>query len=203
MADALKTLITAVERLQHPWARKLYVIWNDWRGDRRMPIIGDEPDLAGLSALLPYMLLLEPGALGASYRVRLAGTGLRLLAGTELTGHDILGLWPATPERRALAAAFREVVGDHCPVMLRLSGETAGGAPLDLEMLCLPVRFGARGGVHVLGMLLPCGEALPLVSLPITRYRLLERIEIGTPVAPVASDEAVERPGPAAIPRTV
>ncbi|QPC41281.1 PAS domain-containing protein [Kaustia mangrovi] len=203
MADALNTLITAVERFQHPWARKLYVIWNDWRGDRRMPVIGEEPDLAGLSALLPYMLLLAPGALGASYRFRLSGTGLRLLAGTDLTGRDILDLLPELPERRALATALREVVGDHRPVMLRLSGEAADGARLALEMLCLPVRFGAHNRVHIMGVLLPCGEAPPLVSLPITRYRLLERIAIGGPVAPAAPSGTAGRFVPAPIPRIV
>lgn len=182
-----------LDRLQHPRARKLFVMWNDWRGARTMPT-RNELDLGALKPVLPYMLILERSPVSPRYIFRLAGTALREVTGIELTGRDLLDLWPAGMERIYMEQALDKVVGAQIASVFRLRGETGNGHYLALEMLCLPVRVDNRRTVNVLGALLPFSAPFWLGDPMIRRYRLIERTALCTAAAPDA-DETVPAPG--------
>lgn len=69
----------------HPLLRRLYDYWDGKRAGRAMPA---RPDLdpVDIPELLPHLILLDVTYDPMRFRVRLYGTGVRDLRGTDLTG---------------------------------------------------------------------------------------------------------------------
>lgn len=121
--------------MQHPNSIALLTYWDAKRGERPCPARSDiEP--ADIARYLPHVLISET-ADDNSWRFRLAGTALCNLAGQELKGLPVSGLWLAD-YRRNLGNILR-AVAEGAPAALALEGLSQTGKPLKAEALFLPL----------------------------------------------------------------
>jgi hypothetical protein len=140
--------------MKHPSNRELFDYWNDRRGERLAPERSDiEP--AAIRKILGDTFVLEANG-PDNHLFRIAGTRLCALFGRELKTESFLKLWERpgqTAIRELLAVVMEEKVG----IVATVTGATRDDtlAPLNLEMLVLPLGYHSRGEARVMGALLP------------------------------------------------
>jgi hypothetical protein len=140
--------------MKHPSNRELFDYWNERRGERLAPERADiEP--AAIRRILGDTFVLEATG-GDSHPFRIAGTRLCALFGRELKAESFLKLWQRpgqTAIRELIAVVMEEKVGIVASVTGATSDDTL--APLNLEMLLLPLAYQSRGDARVMGALVP------------------------------------------------
>lgn len=157
--------------------RLLFAHWDRLRGERAAPTRGDI-DPAHLRSFLAdvFMLDAKPWQEG---RIRLAGTRVCALFGHELKGQRLPELWFEC-ERAEISRLIGAVTGGMHGLVASLTGETAQGRELDLEMLLLPVRPNATSQCGAIGSfaalnLPPWFGVDALTSLSTRSIRMIER----------------------------
>jgi hypothetical protein len=157
--------------------RLLFAHWDRLRGERAAPTRGDI-DPAHLRSFLAdvFMLDAKPWQEG---RIRLAGTRVCALFGHELKGQRLPELWFES-ERAEISRLIGAVTGGMHGLVASLTGETAQGRELDLEMLLLPVRPNATSQCGAIGSfaalnLPPWFGVDALTSLSTRSIRMIER----------------------------
>jgi len=140
--------------MKHPSNRELFEYWNERRGTRAAPERADiEP--GAIRQVLGDTFVIEVNR-NDNHLFRLAGTRLCALFGRELKAESFLKLWSRTAQtaiRELLAVVMDEKVG----VVASATGTTADDilAPINLELLLLPLAFRSRNEARVMGALAP------------------------------------------------
>jgi hypothetical protein len=140
--------------MKHPSNRELFDYWNERRGERLAPERADiEP--ADIRHVLGDTFVLEANAT-ENHLFRIAGTRLCALFGRELKTESFIKLWQQpgqTAIRELIAVVMEEKVG----IVASATGATADDtlAPVQLELLLLPLAFRSRGEARVMGALVP------------------------------------------------
>ena len=140
--------------MKHPSNRELFNYWNERRGERLAPERADiEP--AAIRHVLGDTFVTEMSG-SENHLFRIAGTRLCALFGRELKAESFLKLWSRTAQtaiRELLAVVMDEKVG----VVASATGTTADDilAPINLELLLLPLAFRSRNEARVMGALAP------------------------------------------------
>jgi hypothetical protein len=140
--------------MKHPSCQDLFAYWDARRGLRAVPERGDIEPGAIRHLLGDTFILGIGGGADDAHPFRLAGTRVCALFGRELKGESFAGLW---------AAASRKPIGDLVAVVMDESvGLVAGasalneaGAPLELELLLLPLGGRRPGHARAIGVLAP------------------------------------------------
>ena len=123
--------------MKHAASRALHAYWDRLRGARAAP---DRADLdpGAIRSLLGDVYLLELG-MPRQFTIRLAGTRLCTLFCRELKGASLDSLFAAA-DRGEIADLVSEVTGSVIPMVAGISGETATGQTIDLELMALPLQ---------------------------------------------------------------
>jgi len=160
----------------HPGSRALFRHWEAIRGERSVPSRSDL-DLRRITDIVPWLFILERNPVRQAYRWRLAGTGIGLLWGRELTGGEFLDEWRAH-ERPGFGAILDRVVAELQPCIARAHAMSIDGDWVKLELLGVPIRTTASNQVQILGTVLPLENPkwlghVPLDSLSLQNTKLI------------------------------
>jgi hypothetical protein len=140
--------------MKHPANRELLNYWNKQRGKRLAPDRAEiEP--SSIRTVLGDIFLLEFNT-DETAPFRLAGTRLCALFRRELRGENFFKLWlPSyrTAIRDLIDGMIDEKVGCVAGVTAAASDDIL--APVQLEMLLLPLEFHSRGRALAIGALAP------------------------------------------------
>jgi hypothetical protein len=140
--------------MKHPSNRELFDYWNERRGDRLAPERADiEP--AAIRQVLGDTFVIEMSG-PDSHQFRIAGTRLCALFGRELKAESFLKLW-SRPGQTAIRELLSVVMDEKVGIVASATGTTSDDtlAPLNLELLLLPLAFRSRNEARVMGALLP------------------------------------------------
>jgi hypothetical protein len=138
--------------MKHPSIRQLFEYWTERRGRRPAPDRAEIEPGAIRRVLADTFILAVDAEAGHPFRV--AGTRVCAAFGRELKNEAFAGLWSAdsTPlVRDLLAVVAAETIG----VVASARGADGEGAPLELELLLLPLCHGGRTDARMLGALVP------------------------------------------------
>jgi len=130
--------------------------WEALRDGRLMPTRADV-DPRGIAGVLEFAFLLEKIAPGLG-RIRLAGLHLNEIMGMEVRGMPVTALF--LPDARREITRVLEAVLDE-PAEVRLALRSEGGyrlAPLEAQMILLPLRDETGRPTRILGALQSRGE---------------------------------------------
>ncbi|MDS7597236.1 PAS domain-containing protein [Agrobacterium tumefaciens] len=157
----------------------IYAYWNDLRGGRSAPKREDIDPVKLKHHLGDLFILTDPG--DECPRFRLAGTRICALFGRELRDNRFSSLW--LTETAPFANRIAQGVMQHgLPVLFKAEADDGySDAPLNFEMLLLPLRSESMEHPRLLGALLPEHPrpefASPIDHLALTSSNLL-RTEI-------------------------
>ena len=140
--------------MKHSANRELFEYWNERRGTRLAP---DRTDIdpAAIRKVLGDTFVLEANGI-ENHLFRLAGTRLCALFGRELKTESFIKLWQRSGQtaiRELVAVVTEEKVGIVASVTGATSDDTL--APVQLELLLLPLAYQSRAEARVLGALAP------------------------------------------------
>lgn len=160
--------------MKHSSTRELFDYWNARRGRRPAPERNDiEPEAIRRVLADTFIFGIDDGA---GHPFRIAGTRVCALFGRELRGTGFLNLWE-TASRGFTSALIAIVAQESVGMVAGVSGTSAAGDPLDLELLALPLHHGGRSDARVLGSLTPMTmpawigtSALGALALETLRY---------------------------------
>jgi hypothetical protein len=140
--------------MKHPSNRDLFEYWNKRRGTRAAPERADiEP--GAIRHVLGDTFVIEVNR-ADNHLFRLAGTRLCALFGRELKAESFTKLWQRSGQnaiRELIAVVMDEKIG----VVASVTGATSDDvlAPVQLEMLMLPLVSQSPAEARVLGALAP------------------------------------------------
>ncbi|KQT45646.1 PAS domain-containing protein [Methylobacterium sp. Leaf456] len=184
--------------MKHPTSRQLHAYWNRLRGTRSAPERGEiEPGEIRNLLADSFILEIDPGR--GTCAVRLAGTRLCALFGRELRGGPFAGLWPAeaggtqADPWRLVEAVTADTVG----MVAGLTGTTARGESLDLELVLLPLRHRGKTEARMLGALSPHTIPPWLGIRPILHVETVSQRVLAPATDAAARDFAEALPEPA------
>ena len=140
--------------MKHSANRELFEYWNERRGTRLAPDRADI-DPAAIRKVLGDTFVLEANGI-ENHLFRLAGTRLCALFGRELKTESFIKLWQRSGQsaiRELVAVVTEEKVG----IVASATGATSDDtlAPVQLELLLLPLAYQSRAEARVLGALAP------------------------------------------------
>ncbi|GKY88971.1 PAS domain-containing protein [Sinisalibacter aestuarii] len=130
--------------------------WEGLRDGRLMPM-RSEVDPRGIADMLEYAFILERIAPGLA-RLRLAGMHLNDLMAMEVRGMPLTAM--LLPDaRREMQRVLEAVLDTPAATRLTLAGDTGfGRAPLEAQMILLPLRDDHGRASRILGALQSRGE---------------------------------------------
>jgi hypothetical protein len=171
--------------MKHPSSRDLYAYWDAQRGKRLAPERADiEP--GQIRQLLGDSFILTLDA-GGGHSFRLAGTRVCALFGRELKDEAFSPLWSAF-DRPAVEAILEILAEESVGVVAGVSADNAAGAPIELELLLLPLGSRRPSQARAIGVLAPLQIPEWLGTSPLQHLVLGSRRHVGpaveTPVAP-------------------
>ena len=163
--------------MKHASTRALFEYWNQRRGRRRAPARADiEP--ADIRHILGDTFLLSAD-FAEEIRFRLAGTRICALFTREIKGEAFNNLWNENSRlnsKELLACVLDENVGAVAGVL----GHSDEGAPVELELLLLPLAFDRRSRVRVLGAMAPLTPPYWLGEQPVIDLELRTLRHVGS-----------------------
>ena len=140
--------------MKHPSNRELFEYWNERRGTRAAPERADiEP--GAIRQVLGDTFVIEVNG-NDNHLFRLAGIRLCALFGRKLKAESFTRPWQRSGQnaiRELIAVVMDEKVGVVASVTGATSDDTL--APVQLEMLMLPLVSQSHGEARVLGALAP------------------------------------------------
>jgi hypothetical protein len=165
--------------------QELYSYWNGLRGERLSPERG-EIDPTAIRGILADTFMLEVDA-ARDYPFRLCGTRFNALFLADLKGRSFHSLW-AEANRRDIAAMLAHVCDHAAAIVAAVSAAPRQRAPIDLELLLLPVRHHGKTHARILGCLVPAQlptwiGLLPADFLALRGFRTLTHRCKGAPIA--------------------
>ena len=183
-------------RIQGEMNRTLLAAWQRWRGDELLPCRGDM-QLSEIVNLLPFLTIMEARS-PDEFIIRLIGTAISSVLGTELTGKNYLDL--AAPEVRPLRAArMNRQLQQPCGSILTITYTARSELSLETEALALPMRpLDPRQPLQLLSLVVGINRSTPPNEVPVSNLsRLADEfhfldIGAGVPVDPVLEMRADE-----------
>ncbi len=144
----------------HPSSRALFRFWEQMRAERSSPR-RDELDLSRIKPLVPNLLIVTYDPRTASYRWRLAGTGICDVYRHEVTGQDVLAGWDSF-EANVATRFFSGVIHKLQPCLIRMRMMTDMGQIIGAELIGTPLTAVDGRSIHIFGGLFPFREVLSL-----------------------------------------
>ena len=138
-------------------SQQLYAYWNELRGARSAPE-RDDVDPGAIRGVLADTFILEFDAQRA-FPMRIVGTRTNALFLRELRGAPFLDLW-REQDRQEMRAVLAGVADEAQPFLIGASGTPPGFAPVEIEILLLPLRHHGDTHARVLGCCAP--DAAPM-----------------------------------------
>jgi len=180
--------------MKHPSTSVLYAYWNEKRGNRLAPERADI-DPAAIRHALGDTFMLAADFVDV-LRFRLAGTRVCALFCHEIKGETFAELWTEA-SRDKIDALMRIVDSETLGAVAGVTGRTADGSEVDLEMLLLPLAHVGHARIRTVGVLAPAeppywlGEK-PVVELDIGTLRHIgsELETIGAPHFPARAPQS-------------
>jgi len=171
--------------MKHSANRELFEYWNERRGTRLAPDRADI-DPAAIRKVLGDTFVLEANGI-ENHLFRLAGTRLCALFGRELKTESFIKLWQRSGQtaiRELVAVVTEEKVG----IVASATGATSDDtlAPVQLELLLLPLAYQSRAEARVLGALAPLAVpywlgAKAIGPLTLGMFRHIGAAAVGAP----------------------
>ena len=148
--------------------RELYSYWNGLRRQRAAPDRA-EIDPTAIRSVLSDTFMIEADRDGL-FPLRLSGARVNALWARDLKGRSFLDLWGE--DRANIAAVLLTVMDGACPIVAGAQTRLSGRAPVDFELLLLPLRHHGRTHARVLGSLASTNLPEWVGLLPIERLEL-------------------------------
>jgi hypothetical protein len=155
--------------MQQLTSRQLYAYWDRLRNGRPAPA-RCEIEPANIPALLSETFIAESVS-DSVYRFRLAGTRICQQFGRELSGTDLLGLWP-DGDREALAHLLRAVCMDSLVGYGNFRAYARADRKVNFEFLLLPLTPRSGNVNQVLGAITAIELPYWLGTEPLLRQEL-------------------------------
>ena len=133
-------------------SQQLFAYWNELRGARSAPERNDI-DPGAIRGILADTFILEFDA-GRAFPMRIVGTRTNALFLRELRGAPFLDLW-REGDRQETRAILASVADEAQPFLIGAAGTPLGFAPVDIEMLLLPLRHHGDTHSRILGCCAP------------------------------------------------
>lgn len=138
--------------MKHPANREFFAYWNEKRGEEIAP------DRSALAPDAVRHLLGDIFVLGydlpGGYPVRVAGTRMCALIGSDLKGRSFTALF-AGGSRREIEDILGIVAEESLATVAGITASSASGAPAHLELLLLPFSNRAHTPFSLTGLLAP------------------------------------------------
>ena len=131
---------------------ELYQYWDRLRRGRAAPERA-QIDPAQIRGILADTFLLEVDP-GRTFPIRLAGARTGALFLRELKGDRFTQLW-SEQDRDSVNQLLACVIDEPAPAIAGVTAAPLGRAPLDLELLLLPLRHHGKTHSRILGSLAP------------------------------------------------
>ena len=158
--------------MKHKSTQAVYAYWNEKRGQRPAPERTDIDPVAIRHALGDTIMLSADFV--NQLRFRLAGTRVCALFGREIKGETFAGLW-SEDSRQSILELLDIVTSETIGAVAGLTGRTADGDTVDLELLLLPLAHSGHARTRALGVLAPL----------VPPYWLGEKLVTGLELGPV------------------
>jgi hypothetical protein len=155
--------------MKHASTRALFNYWNKQRGARPAPERVDI-DPIGLRRELGDVFMLAADFTD-HLRFRLAGTRVCALFAREIKGESFAALWDEA-NSKAVDDLVAVVTNERIGAVAGLTGRTADGAEIDLEMILLPLAHSGHARIRAIGVLTPLVPPYWLGEKPLTTLRL-------------------------------
>lgn len=133
-------------------SQQLYAYWNELRGARSAPE-RNAIDPGAIRSILADTFILEFDA-PREFPMRVVGTRTNALFLRELRGAPFLELW-RYEDRQETRAVLAEVADEAQPFLIGAAGTPLGFAPVDIELLLLPLRHHGDTHARILGCCAP------------------------------------------------
>jgi len=173
--------------MKHPSTQALFAYWNERRGNRPAPERA-EIDPAAIRHVLGDTFMLAADFVD-ELRFRLAGTRVCALFCREIKGEAFSAQWSEDSGKRIeelLSIVTKEATG----AVAGLTGRTADGTEVDLEILLLPLAHIGHARIRALGVLAPVVPPYWLGEKPVVELELGTLRHLGTGLESFAPDFA-------------
>ena len=173
--------------MKHPSTQALFAYWNERRGSRPAPERA-EIDPAAIRHVLGDTFMLAADFVD-ELRFRLAGTRVCALFCREIKGEAFSAQWSEDSGKRInelLSIVTKEATG----AVAGLTGRTADGTEVDLEILLLPLAHIGHARIRALGVLAPVVPPYWLGEKPVVELELGTLRHLGTGLESFAPDFA-------------
>jgi hypothetical protein len=151
-------------------SQQLFAYWNELRGARSAPERNDV-DPGAIRGILADAFILEFDA-GREFPMRVVGTRTNALFLRELRGAPFIALW-REQDRQEMRAILASVADEAQPFLIGALGAPSGFAPVDVEVLLLPLRHHGDTHARLLGCCAPAAPPRWLGLAPIETRALL------------------------------
>jgi hypothetical protein len=162
--------------MKHGSTRALYNYWDMVRGERPAPARADI-DPVGLRRELGDVFMLAADFVD-TLRFRLAGTRVCALFGREVKGEAFPALWD-DESRKTIDQVLAVLNDERIGAVAGLTGRTADGEEVDLELILLPLAHTGHARIRAIGALVPLTPPYWLGEKPVTELRLSALRHIG------------------------
>ena len=169
-------------KMRHDASRRLFNYWTELRGTRAAPERSSVDPIA-IAGILGDTFILEVDA-KLDFPFRVCGARANALFDRNLKGASFVELW-RSEDRRAVRALALTALDGACPVVAGATAAAPDRAPVEMELLLLPLRHNGKTHARLLGALSPARYPawfglLPAENLSLTSMRIL-RPEPATP----------------------
>ena len=150
-------------------SRALFDYWNGLRGARCAPERA-RIDPAAIRDVMPDTFMLEIDLAGG-FPFRMSGTRVDALVGRAQHGCRFLDLWPKG-DAHAVAAMLLTVADGACPIVAGALAHPIDYAPLDVEIMLLPLRHNGETHARIIGAMAPIARPRWLGLVPVTEFKI-------------------------------
>ncbi|MDO9411658.1 MAG: PAS domain-containing protein [Pseudolabrys sp.] len=155
--------------MKHTSTRALYNYWDMVRGERPAPDRADI-DPVGLRRELGDVFMLAADFV-ETLRFRLAGTRVCAVFGREIKGEAFPALWDET-SRKTIDEVLSVLNNERIGAVAGLTGRTADGSTVELEMIVLPLAHAGHARIRAIGTLVPLAPPYWLGDKPVVELHL-------------------------------
>ena len=162
--------------MKHASSQIVLTHWSERRRNRAAPERNDI-DPGVIRHALGDTFMLAADFVG-ELRFRLAGTRTCALFGREVKGESFRSFW-SEESRRQIDPLLKIVADESIGAVAGLTGTTADGTELDVEMLLLPLAHSGQARIRALGVLAPVTAPFWLGEKPVIELGLRTLRHIG------------------------
>ena len=174
--------------MKHKTIQSLFDYWNTKRDGRPAPM-RSEIQPGEIRSILPHVFILEREN-DASFRFRLAGTGLCGIYGMEFRNHNLLSMWQEDC-LGSIKQALDEVTRNASVSLVEYTASTAQQREATFEMILLPLAQDNGVITRVLGAAVPVDE-FPWIGDHLFARQWIDRLQVLDPERMPKRERAAE-----------